>query len=530
MVMSEQAKVHMIQGSGSPSPLQEIPVTIPAAVINYFSGVPSGLGKVDIASCESPAQIEQFRGLGDLLLAEGWSGLEGWGVWSDGTLAILYFRNAFGKNAAFPPPDNFPELIINARGAVSESHPNLSVRFTLGTVRKEFVFVWPEVTAQINLPVPADCASEPILRLVLEIEVPQSPYEQTKGVSPDRRKTGIGVRSIEIRPAASMNGPSPEGLVQSKVSIPTNDPPSGDPPVPPAAAGLIASWPKPAVRVVAMTMVYNEGDMLRRWLAHYGRHLGEHSLIIIDHGSDDGSTDHIGAAGRITLPRGPFDDGQRADFVSGLQENLLQYYDAVIYTDCDEFLVPDPRSFSSLADYVEKMTVDCVRAVGVNLFHIRDREEPLRADAGFLDQRSYCQFYSPECKPVVTRTPMIWQAGFHACNKKALLDPGLLLIHAKMADSASALARLAVTRKIPWSERALRASWGVHHRAGDETLIGSFDTHERFLRRGGDIDTLCPKALAERINAQIEASSNPFLCESFVGPLCRVPEWLRGAV
>jgi hypothetical protein len=276
-------------------------------------------------------------------------------------------------------------------------------------------------------------------------------------------------------------------------------------------------------------MVYNEGNMLRRWLAHYGRHLGARNLLVIDHGSDDGSTDDIGGAGRMILPRGPFDDGQRAEFVSGIQQNLLKYYDAVIYTDCDEFLVPDPRHFFDLRSYISAMKTGCIRAVGINVLHIRDREGPLLVNQGLLNQRGYCQFYSRESKPLIARTPLSWTVGFHACNIKSLIDPRLLLFHAKFADFDSALARLAVTREMQWSERAL-VSWGAHQRAGDDTMINGFEMHERHLREVGEVDALCPTAVANQTNAEIEASSNPLRCDSVSGPLRRVPEWLRDTV
>ena len=80
---------------------------------------------------------------------------------------------------------------------------------------------------------------------------------------------------------------------------------------------------------------------------------------MIDDRIDDGSTDDVGLAGRLTIPRMLFDDGQRAEFVSDLQRDLLRYFDVVIYTDCDELLVPD-QAFRSLREYTENVAVDCV--------------------------------------------------------------------------------------------------------------------------------------------------------------------------
>jgi hypothetical protein len=474
---------------------------VPGPVRDYLLQRPAGPSKIDLGSHAQPVQFGQFRGLGD-----------------------------FAVNSAAMEPESPIEIVITAWGAVSDSHREVTVRFALGTDRKKFIFVWPKlVTAQIRLPVPADLTGQAVLRIELEIESPLSPHEQTNGKSPDRRQLGVGIKSLAVRPAPGADTPSSAMLVQPEASNQRRGPLFSPHPELPAIPDTADSRPRSAGRIIAMTMVYNEGDMLRRWLAHYGRHLGEQSLLIIDHGSDDGSTDNLGAAGRIILPRGPFDDGHRTDFINSLQRNLFQYYDTVIYTDCDEFLVPDPRKFSSLASYVEQMTADCVRAVGFNLLHIRGQEDPLRADRGFLDQRGYCRFYTPECKPLITRTPLVWQAGFHCCDKKALLDSGLLLIHAKLADYTAAMARLALTREMPWTDRALR-SWGAHQRTADEILLGGFDTQEQLLRQAASVDTLCPTALAEMINAQLEASANPLRCEPYNGPVCRIPEWLRGAV
>ena len=421
-----------------PSPkLREHKDDIPESVKNYFVQQPASLGKAQLSSHKPIVQIEQFRGLSNMVLAEGWSGLEPWGVWSDGNHAVLYVRNIVKANT---------EIILTANGAVSEFHRRLTIQLALGTAREQFIFAWPDtIASQIELTVPADLACETVLRLAIDIDNPLSPYEQSKGASPDRRRTGLGIRSVEFKIAvASQNERSdmqPQFFAAGAVTD-RQDYQSAH-----ANVGLGVS------SVIAITMVYNEGDTLRRWLKHYGRHLGERNLLVVDDGSNDGSTDNLGVAGRLTIPKLPFDEGRRAEFVSDLQRDLLRYCNAVIYTDCDEFLIPDPRRFANLRQYVDRMSAECVRPVAFNLFHIRDQEQALVTDRGLLEQRSYCQFYSRECKPLVTRVPIRWTAGFHDCNMKVLLDSELLLVHAKQADYSAALARLALTRNLTWSER-----------------------------------------------------------------------------
>jgi hypothetical protein len=169
-----------------------------------------------------------------------------------------------------------------------------------------------------------------------------------------------------------------------------------------------------AVNIIAMTMAYNEGTMLRRWLRHYGQHLGSQSLLVIDHGSNDGSTAYLGDASRIRLPRDDagYDEGIRVEFVNGLQASLLKFYDAVLYVDCDEFLVPDPRKFANLAEYLIKMRPDCVRPVGLDIVHNRTTEPKLDDDGPVLAHRQYCKFMTAPANQLLPRSQLIGTSDF----------------------------------------------------------------------------------------------------------------------
>ena len=109
------------------------------------------------------------------------------------------------------------------------------------------------------------------------------------------------------------------------------------------------------MKVAAVTMVFNEKGNLPIWSKYYGGQLTPSHCYVIDHGSTDGSTQGLTELSRILLPRSPQDDVKRALFVSRLVNSLLGYYDYVLYSDCDEILVPDPRKFSGIVDYCEKV-------------------------------------------------------------------------------------------------------------------------------------------------------------------------------
>jgi len=181
------------------SPAQEAPDEVPDAIRAYLAQLPAVLGRIDLNNHEPVERIDGCRALKTVVLAEGWSGLESWGVWSEGNSAVLYIKNPLTENVTVAATGS-GEIVIDARGALFKSHPRLAVRCELGASQSEIVFVWGEVgPAQIKLPIPAELASTPVFRLGMAIDAPRSSYEHTGGVSPDRRLVGVGISSIEVR-------------------------------------------------------------------------------------------------------------------------------------------------------------------------------------------------------------------------------------------------------------------------------------------------------------------------------------------
>ncbi|MCG4259333.1 glycosyltransferase family 2 protein [Acetobacter senegalensis] len=222
-------------------------------------------------------------------------------------------------------------------------------------------------------------------------------------------------------------------------------------------------------RSAAVTMVYNEDKFLPIWIDYYGKNLGFENLYIIDHGSNDGSTARI-PGNVIKIPRDNFDDVQRVGFINKFHASLLTYFDCVLYTDCDEFLVPRPTRYNSLVTYLrEQHHGNVVRAVGVDVMPNAMLLPPVNFASNILPQRPY-GFITPwESKPLVTKVPTEWSPGFHNCNQPSILDEDLWLFHLKHCDLQRSLTRLNLTRSMKWSEQG--AAFGHHQRSRDEDLI-----------------------------------------------------------
>lgn len=214
------------------------------------------------------------------------------------------------------------------------------------------------------------------------------------------------------------------------------------------------------MRVCAITNVYNEAFNLPIWLRYYGRQLGLENCLVIDHGSDDGSTHDLGGANRLRIPRVSFDDNVRAEMISGIANSMLKLYDAVLYTDCDEILVADPRKYDSLHAFCARMEMPSATAVGLNVIHHLEREAPIDGRAPLMAQRRYVQFVSPMCKTLLVREPVNWGGGFHSSNFRPSFGD-LYLFHLRWLDLGESLRRLAVTRRVRFAD----STSGLHQRA-----------------------------------------------------------------
>ena len=213
-----------------------------------------------------------------------------------------------------------------------------------------------------------------------------------------------------------------------------------------------------------ITFVYNESVNLPIWIRHYGKEFGERHLYVVDRGSDDGSTNNLGDVNVVKVPRRDFDEYQKTDFMSNFHRSLLNFYDTVIITDCDELLVPEPSKFSGLHDYIEKSDFDYANCLGINVLHLITEEMPIDLTKPIMSQRKYGMFNSPCCKHLISRVPVTWLPGFHSSNRPPKFDRDLFMFHTKTMDYATSMHRQRVNIDTVWSAESLEKRLGGHHR------------------------------------------------------------------
>lgn len=189
--------------------------------------------------------------------------------------------------------------------------------------------------------------------------------------------------------------------------------------------------------VAVITMVRDEREMLPRWIAHYGAQVGVGNLTVFDDQSTDGSTDDLPCPTHHLpgMKPGKTFDARRSHLVSSFARALLESYDVVIYTDVDEFLVPDPARHADLRSYLAaRPAVPVIAGLALNVTHLDAIEPPLSPERPVLAQRRFAKFIPGMCKPSIKRTPDRWIRSGHGIQAPYAVDPELFMFHLKFAD------------------------------------------------------------------------------------------------
>lgn len=271
--------------------------------------------------------------------------------------------------------------------------------------------------------------------------------------------------------------------------------------------------------VAAITMVFNESVLLPIWLNYYGSNFGHENLFVIDDGSNDASIRNNDIINLISRKRGHWDDRERANTLSYFHEELLRYYDVVLYADADEFFVLDPNLQISLRDYLISGSKQWTNAIGLNVIHNRSREGPLDLTKPLFCQRAYVQFDQLYCKPTIARVPMRWNPGLHSSARPPCYATDLFLFHLRAMDYDLSMARIRTFNSVPLSEDSVRNRFGFYWSLPEQEYLNLFFStpQAEFDKARSELDfsDLLPKIKERHIGA---------------GPVARVPSRFRNAI
>ena len=188
-------------------------------------------------------------------------------------------------------------------------------------------------------------------------------------------------------------------------------------------------------KIAAITMARNDEFFLSRWVEYYGREFGPENLFIILDGTDQNAPKNAKGANVIKLPHMEMSraagDKYRIGKISDLATELFKKYDIVIGCDSDEFLIVDPNTKKSLAEYLSKLKYrTTVSGLGLDIGQDMNHEKKLDIKKPMLSQRGRALLSTRYTKPVVLFQPARWGSGFHSVHGTNFhIDNNLYLLH-----------------------------------------------------------------------------------------------------
>lgn len=147
----------------------------------------------DLLPAVRPGDRLDFRGAGSGLtyLANGWSGPEPWGTWSDGTGATL----------VLPVAGSLKKIVIESRALVTPGHPRQRIRVSLSGVPVKETVLTKNALNRIEIPVPYEV--QLLLSgkgyLKLQFEFPDAAKPADLGINDDPRDLALGLVSITLQ-------------------------------------------------------------------------------------------------------------------------------------------------------------------------------------------------------------------------------------------------------------------------------------------------------------------------------------------
>lgn len=205
------------------------------------------------------------------------------------------------------------------------------------------------------------------------------------------------------------------------------------------------------IKVCIITMVKDDHVFFPMWKKYYSQYFSPRDMFVFDNDSDpEFRRQHMSDMNVFHVPseirnpgkfrndfyKNPGFDSARANLISKFCNGLLAYYDRVIYTDADEFLIPSAAYDHSLSTFFEQATLDPFEApLGINLTHLPDLEPaPLDLTRPVLSQRRYVNITYGHSKPTMRSRQAMWSAGFHGLNKPFSIRNDLFLFHLRDMD------------------------------------------------------------------------------------------------
>jgi hypothetical protein len=232
-------------------------------------------------------------------------------------------------------------------------------------------------------------------------------------------------------------------------------------------------------RIAAFTIEKNEDVFLPIWYRCMCKLVSTEDIYVLDNSSDRFPVNGYKNVWNIDHPLGfAFDHAWLRQTVQDFQRFLLNEYDWVLFSECDEVLRGDLQRIAT--DLAEGGWLSA-SVNSMDVVHDPFGEPPLRLDEPILRQRKWVTHRSCMNKPLFARSPLEWSMGFHgfADTDQGLFDPAnrctfvpeLELLHLHRVDYGICKDRALARSRWNWAEKDLECDFGRQNRL----VGGAFD-------------------------------------------------------
>jgi hypothetical protein len=180
------------------------------------------------------------------------------------------------------------------------------------------------------------------------------------------------------------------------------------------------------------TIVKNENYFLPIWLKYYKTFFDNEDIFILDHESNDGSTENLDVNVLKIYNDLAFDHQWLVDTVQNFQKELLEKYECVIFAESDELIYSLKMDLGELIDtFVVDKNINYVSLIGFEVIQDLENELPLKPNDLIFENRNLFFKYPIYDKTLISKIPLKWEWGFHRCNhpQNYIYDTHLMHLH-----------------------------------------------------------------------------------------------------
>ena len=230
-------------------------------------------------------------------------------------------------------------------------------------------------------------------------------------------------------------------------------------------------------KCAVFTIVKNEDYFLPIWIKHYQRFFDNDDIYVLDHQSNDGSTDKLEVNLVNVINEVAFDHQWLVETVQNFQRKLLNEYECVLFAEADEIIYSTEMDFKELIDKFLLSDKNLLKCIGYEIIQDLENEKSISENESIIENRKYWFSTSVYNKPLLSKVSINWCWGFHNFSNyppddENMYDYGLSLCHLHRVDFEFMLRRHEERAKNWNLKNDGYAGW--YHKVGDREGVLSY--------------------------------------------------------